>query len=111
MHGQIAEIRIEPNSNEANTPDYELLVTMVDPSGETIFNKFIKEPFYVKLRPMHPGWHAIVVTNVGDTDIASGMNIVSRAYDEDADKDVEFASQCLVPASLRNEDNAPYPWC
>jgi hypothetical protein len=111
MLGQVAEINIEPNSNEANTTDYELLVTMVDPSGEAIFNKFIKEPFYVKLRPMHPGWHAIIVTNVGETGIASETNIVSRPYNEDADKDVEFASQCLVPPSLRNEDNTPFAWC
>lgn len=111
MEGQVAEISIEPRSDEPNPPDYELLVTMVDPSGETIIHKFIKEPFHVKLRPTHPGWHAIIVTNVGETDIAPGTSIESRPYDEDADKDVELALSCIVPPSMRNENNTPYPWC
>ncbi len=111
MQGQVAEIRIEPYSDDANTPDYELLVTIVDPSGETIINKFIKEPFYAKLRPAHPGWHAVIVTNLGENGIASGASIESRAYDEDADKDADFASSCIVPPSLRNENNTPFPWC
>ncbi len=110
MQGQVAEIRIEPYSDEVNTPDYELLVTMVDPSGETIINKFI-EPLYVMLRPAHPGWHAIIVTNVGQTAIASGASIESREYNEDTDKGAEFASPCIVPPSKRNENNTPFPWC
>ena len=111
MAGQVAELSIEPNSNEANTPDYELLVTMVDPSGETIVNKFIKEPFHAKLRPAHPGWHAIIVTNIGETGIASGTSIESRPYDENTDGQVEIAIQCIVPPSVRDEDNSPFPWC
>lgn len=111
MEGQVVEISIEPYSDEAASPDYELLVTMVDPSGETIINKFIKEPFYAKLRPAHPGWHAIIVTNVGETGIAPGTSIESRPYDEDTDKDVKMAFSCIVPPSMRNENNTPYPWC
>jgi hypothetical protein len=111
MASQVAEIIIEPNSNGANTPDYELLVTMVDPSGETIMNKFISEPFHTKMRPAHYGWHAIIVTNVGDTGIAPGTSIESRPYDEVADDDVEIATQCIVPPSMKNENNTPFPWC
>ena len=111
MQDQVVVIRIEPYLDDADTPDYELLVTMVDPSGETIINKFIKEPLYVMLRPMHPGWHAIIITNVGQTGIASGANIESRAYDEDTDRGAPFATPCIVPPSLRNDSNSPYPWC
>ncbi len=84
---------------------------MVDPSGQTIINKFIKEPFYVKLRPGHPGWHAIIVTNLGETGVAPGTRIESRPYDEVVDGDVEIATECIVPPSKRNENNTPYPWC
>ncbi|HEX7033709.1 MAG TPA: hypothetical protein VF172_11985 [Nitrososphaera sp.] len=111
IEGQVVEISIEPHSDEADSPDYELLVTMVDPSGETIINKFIKEPFYAKLRPAHPGWHAIIVTNVGETGIAPGTIIESRPYNEDTDKDAKIAFSCIVTPSMRNEKNTPYPWC
>ena len=111
MRGQVVDINIDPYSDNGITPDYELLVTMVDPSGETIMNKFINEPFHVKLRPAHPGWHAIIVTNIGEAGIASGTNIVSRPYNEDTDKEVDMAIQCLVPASVKNEQNTPFTWC
>lgn len=38
--GQVMEARIKPNgSEEEPVPDYELLITVVEPRGYTIFNK------------------------------------------------------------------------
>lgn len=111
MKGQVVEINIEPNAGGEPVPDYELLLTVTDPSGQTIMNKFIKEPYHVKFLPSHPGWHAIVITNVGETGIATGANVVSHPYDENVDGHAEIAISCIVPPSLRTENNTPFPWC
>ncbi|WP_337861483.1 hypothetical protein [Nitrososphaera sp.] len=110
--GQVMEVRIEPNLGSTQPiPEYELLITMVDPGGYTVFSKFIKEPFVQKFIPAREGWHAIIITNVGNTTIASGDRIGSRMRDPSADKDVPIAIPCIVPPSLKNPGNTPWPWC
>ena len=104
------DIRIEPSGGE-HTPDYELLITMVDPGGYTIFSKFIKEPFAQKFASGREGWYAIVITNVGNTTIGSGDRIESRAFDASVDSDAQTPLPCIVPPSLKNENNTPFPWC
>ncbi|MGI0020109.1 MAG: hypothetical protein ACREAY_06535 [Nitrososphaera sp.] len=111
MAGQVMELRIEPNTGNEPIPEYELLVTLVDPSGGMVFTKFITEPYYQEFRPLYPGWHAIIITNVGETTVASGAWIKSRAFEVDDDQDVPFANHCNIPPSFEKGRDLSYPWC
>lgn len=110
---EVLIITVEPESVDPSNQDYELLLTLVDPDGNMVFSKFITEPFYQELRPIHSGWHALTITNVGETQTTSVTRIETHLSSNygDSDSDIPVAQPCNVPPYLEDETDMPYPWC